>query len=183
MTTSCLIGAIVDYRRSLVFLPLCMVFVFAGKIFISSLILSLPEVIGAAIGIGLWFALGHRRRAVTLLAVGVLCCAIVVARLEPFHFAAPARAFGWLPFRSFLAGSLAVNTMSFLEKFFLYGSLVWLATDAGLSLRSATLLVALLLFVSSIVEIYLPGRSAEITDTVIVLTFGLVMAPLRQRAG
>ena len=65
----------------------------------------------------------------------------------------------------------------------MYGSLVWLATEVGLSLRLAILLVASFLFVTSVAEIYLPGRSAEITDAVMVLLIGLIMAPLRREPG
>ena len=70
-----------------------------------------------------------------------------------------------------------------MEKFFLYGSLVWLSTKAGLPLWLGTLLVALLLFITSVAELYLPGRSAEITDAVMALMVGLIMAPMRTRGG
>jgi len=181
LTTGCLIGAISGFKRSRVFLPLFVAFVFAGEILIENRVLSLPEVVGAAVAVGVWFAIGRSRRAAVLLTGVVLCGAIAVARLEPFDFQAPARAFGWLPFRSFLGGSLGKNVTSFLEKFFLYGSLVWLSIEAGLSLWLATASVALFLFVTSVAETYLPGRSAEITDSLMVLMIGLVMAAIMKR--
>jgi VanZ family protein len=183
LTTCCLIGAITGFKRSRWFLLWFVAFVFAGKILIESLVFSLSEVLGAAMAVALWFAIGRNARAAALLAGTVLCGAIAVARLEPFQFGTPARPFGWLPFRSFLGGSLSLNIASFMEKVFLYGSLVWLATEVGLSLRLAALLVALFLFVTSVAEIYLPGRSAEITDAVMVLLIGLIMAPLRRQSG
>ena len=39
---------------------------------------------------------------------------IVVDRLQPFLFQGIPRAFGWLPFRSFMTGSLEVDLMAFL---------------------------------------------------------------------
>jgi hypothetical protein len=113
----------------------------------------------------------------------VLCISIVVGRLEPFHFAATARPFGWLPFRSFLVGSISIDTVALMEKFFLYGSLVWLAAEALLPLWLSTLGVASLLFATSVAETYLPNRTAEITDTVMAVIIGLLILPFRRRAG
>ncbi len=161
LTTSCLIAAVAGFKRSRLFLLLFVACVFTAKILIENVILSLPEVVGAALAVAVWFMIGRHRRFAALVTGIVLCGAIAIARLEPFDFQTPARAFGWLPFRSFLGGSLGNNVTSFLEKFFLYGSLLWLSIEAGASLWLATLLIALFLFVTSVAEIYLPGRSAE----------------------
>jgi VanZ family protein len=182
LTTSWLVGSIIGYTRSRLFLPLFMASVFAGKVLIESLVLSFPEVLGAATAFALWLIIGGSQRGATLLTTAVLCGTIVAGRLEPYHFEQTARAFGWLPFRGFLDGSLRVNTMAFMEKFFLYGSLVWLSTRTGFPLWLATLLVALLLFITSIAELYLPGRSAETTDAIMALMVGLIIAPLRTQA-
>jgi VanZ family protein len=182
LTTSWLVSTIVGYTRSRVILPLFIIAIFVSKILIETLALSFAEVLGATIALALWLVMGRSQRCATLLTIVVLCGSIIVGRLAPFHFESTARAFGWLPFRGFLDGSLIVNTMAFLEKFFLYGSLVWLATDAGLPLWLATLLIALLLFITSVTEVYLPGRSAEITDAIMVLMIGLIMAPMQMRA-
>jgi hypothetical protein len=56
--------------------------------------LATPEVVGAAMAVALWFAIGRNSRAAALLAGIVLCGAIAVARLEPFQFRAPAQVFG-----------------------------------------------------------------------------------------
>ena len=181
LTTSCLIGAISGFGWSRIFVPLSMAAVFAAKIAIHSLIVSPAEAIGATLALALWFATGRHHRLAVLITAAVLCSSIIIGRLEPFEFQTTARAFGWLPFRGFLGGSISVNTMSFLEKFFLYGSLVWLAAEAGLRLWLSALLVALLLFFTSVAEMYLPGRSAETTDAVMVLIIGLLIAPLRRR--
>ena len=69
--------------------------------------------------------------------------------------------------------------MSFLEKFFLYGAAIWLLTRAGLRLGTATLLIALTLFVTSQAERFLPGRSAEVTDAIMALLIGAIFALIR----
>ena len=72
-----------------------------------------------------------------------------------------------------------VNTLSFFEKVFLYGSLLFLLTEAGVRLGISSLLVASSLFATSWLETYLPGRSAEITDAVMALLIALIFALLR----
>ncbi len=182
LTASCLLGAIVGARPSRWAAALLAGFVFGCKVVITELVLTPSEVAGAAAALGAWILLARLPRARMLIVAAVLCAAIVAQRLEPFEFAATARAFTWLPFRGFLYGSMAVNTASFLEKCFLYGSLLWLLGQARVPLGRATIGVAALLFATSYAEVYLPGRSAEITDTVIVLLIGAVLAVMRPRA-
>jgi VanZ family protein len=69
-----------------------------------------------------------------------------------------------------------VNIMSFLEKAFLYGSLIWLLGRTGLGSTRSTILVAMMLFATSWVETYLPGRSAEITDSLMAVLIGVIIA-------
>ena len=112
-------------------------------------------------------ALTRQRRVATLFALlGLL---VIFERLRPFEFQSVGRDFGWVPFRSLVAGSIAVGVMAFFEKCFLYGSLLYLFTEAGGRLRTAVLIVSSVLLATSWAEVYLPGRSAEITDTVMAL--------------
>ena len=83
-----------------------------------------------------------------------------------------------MPFRSFIYGSSEVNILSFLEKTFLYGSLIWLFGRSGLEIRVSTVLVAIMLFATSWAETYLPGRSAEVTDALIGLLIGAILVVL-----
>ena len=73
-----------------------------------------------------------------------------------------------------------VNTLSFCEKVFLYGSVLFLLTEAGARLGLSALLVASCLFATSWLETYLPGRSAEITDAVMALLIALIFVLLRR---
>jgi hypothetical protein len=109
----------------------------------------------------------------------LLSAYILAERLEPFQFSAYGRAFGWTPFRSFLYGSVEVNILSFLEKTFLCGALIWLLDNSGLRSGVSTILVAIMLFAASWAETYLPGRSAEITDALMALLIGIIMAVVK----
>ena len=83
-----------------------------------------------------------------------------------------------------MAGSIAVDVMSFFEKSFLFGSLLYLFTQAGGRLRTAVMIVGGVLFATSWAETYLPGRSAEITDLIMALLLagGFALVPNSQRA-
>ena len=97
-------------------------------------------------------------------------------RLEPFQFTAQSVPFGWIPFRSFMQGSIEIDVLAFLEKFFLYGGWIWLLMEAGVSRRAAAGLVAGTLFATSVAEMYLPHRSGEVTDAVMALAIAGVFA-------
>jgi len=140
--------------------------------------------VGIMTGYFLWLALlalDHRRRA--LMVALALFVSVVLWRLEPFHFQAVAHPFGWTLFYSLLNGSTEVNVQSFLEKAFYYGSLLWLSTEAGLRIRTAAAIVATILLCTSALEIYLPGRSAELTDTIMALVTAYLIALMNPTAG
>jgi hypothetical protein len=76
-----------------------------------------------------------------------------------------------------------VNLQSFLEKVFYYGSSVWLSTEAGLRIRTAAVIVAAVLLCTSALEIYLPGRSAELTDMIMALVIAYLIKLMNTAAG
>jgi VanZ family protein len=151
-------------------------FVFGAKIVIVNLAVSASEIAGASIAVAMWLLLLARSRAAAAVVFSVLGLNLVVLRLQPFNFHTPPFPFGWIPFRSLLQGSLDVNFTSFLEKIFLYGSLIWIGIEAGLRSWISTCVVAALLLLTSWLERYLPGRSAEITDSAMALLMGGALA-------
>jgi VanZ family protein len=179
-----LIEALGGPRRGWLLFPLFIAAVLAAKVTIIDKTLSAAEIAGAAIAFAVWLLLavsvGTRMR-VTL--IGLLFSAYIIAeRLEPFQFAADGRAFGWIPFRSFLYGALELNILSFLEKAFLYGTVIWLLDKSGLRPGRSTILVAIVLFATSLAETHLPGRSAEITDALMALLIGAIIAAIKTPA-
>jgi len=151
-----------------------------GRILIANIVLSWAEIIGGLLGVLLWISGLSRNRHRVVIVAGLFVLLVVFQALAPFNFVNTARAFGWVPFRSFAAGSEESGIPSFFEKIFTYGSLVWLITEAGCSWRFATLSSAILVFGLRWIQIYLPGRSAEITDVVLVLSVAALMRPLSE---
>jgi VanZ family protein len=176
-----ILSALYGFRRGWVLLVLLIVAEFVGRILIIDATLQPADVLGAGMALAIAPLLlreGGVRLAIVAFAFASM---IVVVRLRPFAFSATRVAFGWVPFVSFLRGSIGVAIQAFCEKFFQYGGLIWLLRRAGLRTASATGMTAALLFATSLAEAHLPGRSAEITDAVMAVIIGGVFALLSDR--
>jgi VanZ family protein len=165
-----LLESIVGRRRSVLFALLLAAFVLSVRVLIISTILSSAEVMGAAVAICLWplFLVFNRRRRAALLLL-LLGSYVIMERLQPFEFVPVVHPFDWVPFIGFMSGSIAIDILSFFEKCFLYGSLLFLLGSAGVRPVLAAILVAGMLLGTSWAETHLPGRSAEITDALMTL--------------
>jgi hypothetical protein len=172
-----LIEDVAGGKRSRLLYPVAVTFVLIAKVIILTKVLTVAELIGSAISFVLWLALLECQARPRARVLTALFAALVIAqRLEPFKFRSTAGHFGLVPFISFMDSSLSINIQSFFEKFFLYGSLLWLSVKTGMRWAWATSLIAGLLLVTSLVEVYLPGRSAEVTDPVMALMIGIIFA-------
>lgn len=175
-----LIESLYGFRRWLLLFPMLVSVVFAGRIVIVGLSLTSADAAGAALAFILWAGFLHwlpGRRVVLACGFAGL---IVALRLEPFRFGpVPARGFDWVPFWGLMHGSTNVAVQAFFEKFYQYGGLIWLLARSGMSIAGATGLTAGLLFATSYAEIYLPGRSGEMTDAMIAVTIGIAFHLLR----
>jgi VanZ family protein len=165
-----LIEAIAGRRRSALLAPLFAAFVLSMRVPIISTLLNAAEIFGGVIAVCVWplLLIVNRRMRAALLFL-VLGGYVILERLEPFQFGPYARPFGWIPFNGFMNGSVEIDALSFMEKSFLYGSLLFLLGRAGMRAGLAAALVAAMLFGTSWAETYLPDRSAEITDALMTL--------------
>ena len=165
LTVGALLEAVWGEKRSRWLLPPLAACVMAAKMVLMGHAISADEIAGIAAGFAIWLVLVDRpvrRRA--LFAILPLLLFVLAWRLQPFAFGAAEHSFGWLPFRSLFYGSVGVNTQNYFVKVFYYGSLIWFAAEAGLPMWLAGLVVAAFLLGLSGAEMFLPGRSAEVTD-------------------
>ena len=168
------------FRRFLLLFPLLCGGEFLGKVVIIDNALKLNDVLSAASAWLIWGVLLRRlpgKFGVLALAFAAM---IAIERLQPFRFETLPRAFGWIPFASFMQGSIDVDIQAFCQKFYEYGGLVWLLNRGGMRLLVSTLFTATILFATSFAECWLPGRSAEITDGIMALIVGGIFAVLRK---
>lgn len=170
LVVGALLADMAGRARSRWLLVLAMTAVLVAKILIIHSHLSASEIIALPIAFSGWQILSSLHRAPAAATIGAALALLILAdRVLPFHWQAASHGFGWVPFYSILHGSMAVNTPVLAEKVFLYASLVWLLAASGLRYALAGGLVGAGLFAASLIETHLPGRSAEITDTLIAV--------------
>jgi hypothetical protein len=144
--------------------------------------LRMAELVGACVAFTVWLlALTLSARAANGIAGLALCCYVTALRLEPFEFGSVRGHLNWIPLYGLMHGSQSANTLAFLEKFFLYGSMLYLLDKLTRRPLFVTLFVAALLLSTSWLETWLPGRSAEITDALMALTIALIFFRLLPR--
>jgi VanZ family protein len=173
-------------RRSS-FLPALLIaaLIFGGEILVIDAKLNLASVLGAGIAYLLWFALLRFLPGRIAMVAIAFSAVIMLERLSPLRLSPVSHGFEWVPFLALLRAPIDIGLPAMIEKFFLYGGLIWLLMRAGLRLWRATVAVAVLLLFCSIVETYMPGRSAGITDALLALLIGtllrLTLPPRQQR--
>jgi VanZ family protein len=151
--------------------------VLLGRIIVVGKVLVAPEILALVISIPLaavMVALTDQRRA-GLLAL-LLASVIALQGLKPFELLAQPHSFSWVPFMNSLSDSLEVNYSILLEKGFWYFSLVWLLTRRGIGILPATAMTTLLVALVEVAQLWLPQRSAEITDPLLAFGAGIIVA-------
>jgi VanZ family protein len=151
--------------------------VMAGRVMVVGKTLSASEVVALAGCIPLaavFIALSDRRRALILALM--LIAVIVLSGLKPFELQTTAQKFSWVPFMNSLNDNLEVNYSVLLEKCFWYFALIWLLTRRGLGIATAAFGTTLLLALIEFAQVWIPGRSAEITDPLLALSGGVLIA-------
>ena len=122
-----------------------------------------------------------RRESWQSTALAVAFTALLIVRgLAPFHFQTTQAHFDWMPFNAMLRSEWIVGLPVFLEKSFYYGAAIWLWRCAGWRLDRATLFIAAILAAIEAVQLYLPGRTSEITDPLLAVLLGFMLWLLEQ---
>jgi VanZ family protein len=148
---------------------------FVAKILVIDQYLIPPDIVGAGLALLVSERLFRGLPSVAIPGLAALLMLVTVStRVLPWQWDSAPHAFQWIPFYSFLHGSLQVNVISFSEKFYLYGALLLLLVKSGMRLGLAVTLECLVLLGASMLQMFLAGRSAEITDAFMVLLLGLV---------
>jgi len=150
-----------------------------ARLMVASRSLAWSDIVGAAAAYGAWLCLPQLwvRRVAPVL----LTAALILSELSPFHFAAKqgAHVFTWVPFRGLFWSTWQAGFVVLFRKSFWYGSVLWLWRASGRSLAGATAIAAAALLLLEQVQVYLPGRTPEITDAVLAVLMGVLLWLLR----
>jgi len=151
--------------------------VIAGRILFDGLDLELAEIAGMAAALALAPAVARRARTQ---AAGLLAAALflVVAwqGLAPFDFQLAQDRFALLPFGESLNQYRAGNLADMFLRCFTNGALVWLLFQAGLPALAATATGAGAVFGIELLQTWLPGQTADITDPLLAVCAGGLIA-------
>ena len=145
-----------------------------AQLVITSRTLTLAEIAGALLALGLWHFVARESRA--RWCAWMLGSAILLRQFQPFYFLAIPQPFSWIPFAATLESTREAATAIIARKAFDYGALIWALRCNGEPFVRAGLAVAAVLAVTEAIQTYLPGRSPEITDPLLAL---LMMVLLR----
>jgi VanZ family protein len=174
-----LLQAFLTPTRALLGMLLLVLGVIAAKPFLMTRELNLAEIIGTAAAIVVWVAFLARQPHRSAILAALLALAILVQGLTPFSFTV-GQPFSFVPFKGFEGGSMATNLQAFLEKVFLYGSLIWLLAGPTVRIAVATVMTAVLLTVIELIQTTLPVRVPEITDPLLAIILGCVLFSLER---
>jgi hypothetical protein len=170
-----LLQAVLPPARAKQALVLLALGVIAAKPFIVTKVISPAEVIGTIAALALWLAFLSRATSRTIIVVAIFAAALAMQGLTPFELRTEPEHFSLVPFSGFVQGSMAVNLQSFVEKVFLYGTLVWLIVQAGGSTYLSLALVVSFTTLLELAQRYIVDRNPEITDPILALLMGGVL--------
>jgi hypothetical protein len=134
---------------------------------------------GAAIGYVVAHVVGSRLQSM----LGyVLLVWLIVEEFRPFQFVRDGHAFTWAPFGSWFA--VADNTYYpvLFGKLYLYTSTVWALRLTGWWWKFAVGLPAIVLIFGEWAQQYIPGRTPESTDVVVLLSGAMLLKLCESRS-
>lgn len=177
LAASYLVRCLFPPRRALAALVMAVGALALGKLVVLTRGIDLSSIAGWGAGLAaaavLAFVGEARRR--TLVVLGVLAGYSIVA-LHPYAFTLPPGPFSWVPFADVLTGNMLSNTQALLPRVFLITALLWIP---GGRIRPVAVGLALWIALLELAQTLLPGRTASITEPVLVVLLAWVLVRVR----
>ncbi|MGQ0383169.1 MAG: VanZ family protein [Gammaproteobacteria bacterium] len=158
-------------------LALTMAAVLAGRVLFAGLALDPAEVAGMAAAFAFAAPLARLQpeRAASALAAAMVVL-IAIQGLAPFDFQVAQDRFALVPFAESLLQYRAASLTDIFLRCFTSGALVWLLVRGGLTVLPATAIGAGLVFTVELLQTWLPGHTADITDPLLATAAGGLIA-------
>lgn len=150
-----------------------------ARLLIHGRILTWPEVGGAAIALWLWLVSRKPRR--IAIASGMLVVAVLLRELSPFHLTSHPGPFWWIPFAASMSADRQAAFIVLFRKVFDYGALLWLFRRRDVSYWISGPALAALLLGCEWIQRYLPHRTPDITDPVLILILAILLPAVTTR--
>ena len=154
-----------------------MLVVLIGRVLFTGMLLEPAELAGMSIALALSGLLLRLpvERAASLLAAALVVL-IAIQGLSPFDFQLAQDRFALVPFGESLTRYRATNLPDMFLRCYSYGALVWLLARSGLSVFPATMLGAGVVFSVELLQTWLPGHTADVTDPLLAIAAGGLIA-------
>ncbi len=158
--------------------------VLAGRILFAGLALERAELAGMALAFALASPLLRMpiERSASILAAAFVVL-IAIQGLSPFDFQLAQDRFALVPFGESLTRYRATNLTDMFLRCYGSGSLVWLLARSGLPVLPATALGAGIIFSIELLQTWLPGQTAEVTDPLLAIAAGSLIAVFERNGG
>jgi hypothetical protein len=164
--------AIFGRSRALRWLGLLIAIVIAGKVLVVTRVLDASTLVGVAVGYGVWHFVSKRTSSSDAVVLVVLLVAYTLKALEPFELRPIPAAFSWIPFAAMLQGSMLINVEVLVESVFAFAGLLGLVRMLGSGVGASSFVLALWVAALEAAQMYLVGRSPDVTEPLLVLLVG-----------
>jgi VanZ family protein len=170
--------------RPIAVVAAAMAVVLAGRVLFAGMTLEPAEIAGMTAALALSRPLLRLPLAPAAAGLAVaLIGLIAIQGLAPFDFQLAQDRFALLPFGESLTQYRATNLPDMFLRCFTNGALVWLLALGGPSVLAATCLGAGVVFSIEFLQTWLPGQTAEITDPLLAVCAGGLIAVFERDAG
>lgn len=170
------LAAVAGESRTLRWLFFLASLVVLGKIFIVTLSVNISTLAGLALGFAAWWGMKSVREP---LRTGLVICSLFATyafgALMPFEFGGNSESFSWMPFAALLHGSMLVNIQGLAENLSLYAGILWGVSVMGGRLIPCSIGLASLVMIFETLQVYLAGRTADITEPLLILLLGPIL--------
>lgn len=175
-----LLGRLVGLRRSVVLLPLVLVGVSLGKLFLHKVQMDASAPLGFVLGAACWWALARAsdtRRATMIWLV--LLAAYTVSALAPFSLRDEPASISWLPFAAMLEGSMLSNVRSLVGNMVIFAGILYVVASNSRRCLLASIGLACWVLLLELLQTLVSTRTSDMTEPLLVLMLGQVFGALR----
>jgi VanZ family protein len=176
-------SAFVALRRNpTLWLGGALLFVLAGKLIVVNLTLDASALIGMLAGyLGCLSVLRLRKKAIFEGTLLLLLVAWTINAITPFS-PAPGGTLNLVPFANMLRGSVETAARGLAQSLFVYTALLWLMQRMGVSALKAAVGFVLWSSLLELVQMGLLGRTADVTEPLLLLLIGWVLSTTQKYA-
>ena len=143
--------------------------------------LTVDDLAGYGLGFALWLSIARwSTDRAAIAAAALLLVAYSIDELRPFSLAARPTSINWVPFSAVLNSTSAANLTALFRSLFTFTAVLWLVDRTGGMPRTSALVIALWVALLEVAQQWISGRSADMTEPVLVLVAGMMVAAARQ---